>query len=76
MSRIDGPAIEPDIRNITVQLEVALAVLVTRLTKRLELAEIELVHVAMVRLDVVGDARRRHDPAIKAEFAERVLQEL
>jgi hypothetical protein len=64
MPRIDWPVIQSDIRCVTIQLEVALAILVTRLVERLELTEKELVQIAVVRLDVVGDRRWRHNPAL------------
>jgi hypothetical protein len=73
MQRIDRPAVQTDIRGVAVQLEMALPILVTPLAERLELAEKEFVHVAMMRLNVIGDDRGRHGPTLQTGLAEWVL---
>jgi hypothetical protein len=61
---IELPAIEANIGSEPVELNESLRAVVAVLAEAHERAEPELVKVAMVRLDVVGDLRRRDDAAL------------
>ena len=76
MARIQRPAIEADIRPETAQLDEPLRAVVTRLAERLERAEPKFVDVAMMRLDVIADCRRRDEAALEAELAQWMLEQL
>ena len=54
----------------------AMFVLVARLAKALQRPEAEGVPIAVVRLDVIGDGRRRHLAGLEASRAERLDAEL
>jgi hypothetical protein len=77
MQRINWPTIQADVRRITVNFHEALTAIVARLAQTLQLAQEELVGVAMMRFNVVSD-RCWHDLAatLQAEFAERMFAEL
>ena len=56
---VQRPSIQADIGAESVQLDESLPGVVTLLAKRLKRTEPELVDVALVRLDVIADCRRR-----------------
>jgi hypothetical protein len=74
MARIQRPAIETNIRPKPARLDQPLCGIVATLAERLEGPEPEFVDVAMMRLDVIADLRRRDDAALEAELAERMLK--
>jgi hypothetical protein len=74
--RIERPAIKTNVRPIPALLDEPLRRIVAFLAKRLKWPEPELVHIAMVRFDVVADRRRRDDVALEAKFTQRMFEEL
>jgi hypothetical protein len=69
MVRIEGPPIKANIPPKTTQLDEPLRAVVTPFAERLEWAEPELVHVPVMRLDVIADCRRGYYAALEAELA-------
>jgi hypothetical protein len=49
---------------------------VAGIAQALQLAEPEFVDVALMRLDVIDDRRRRHAPELSAVFAQRMQLQL
>ena len=76
VARVQRPSIQADIRAETVQFDESLRAVMTLLAQALKRTEPELVDVAMVRLDVVADRRRRDDAALQAILTERMLEQL
>ena len=76
VARVQRPSIQADIRAETVQFDESLRAVMTLLAQALKRTEPELVDVAMVRLDVVADRRRRDDAALQAILAKRVFEQL
>jgi hypothetical protein len=77
MQRVDRPPINPDIWSVAVGLQETFSAIVASLAQALKLPKEELVYVATMRLDMVGDCRR-HDltATLQAEFAQRMFAEL
>ena len=69
MARIERPTIDADVRPVPALLDEPLRRIVARLAEGLKRPEPELVHVTMMRLDVIRDPRRHHLAAAKAEPA-------
>jgi hypothetical protein len=76
MTRVQGPPIQTDIGGETARLDEPLGTVVATLAQALERAEPEFVDVAVMRLDVVADFRRRDDSALQAERAQRMFAQL
>jgi hypothetical protein len=76
MIRVERIAVEPDVAAITVQLDLTLSAVVTGLAQGLQLAQPELVDVAVMRLDVIADGRGLDDAALRAVRTERMLEQL
>ena len=58
------------------RLDKPLSAVVATLAEALERTKPEFVDVAVMRLDVIADCRRLDDAALKAEFAQRVFEQL
>jgi hypothetical protein len=76
MQRIKWPTVQTDVRRITVDFQKAFAAIVAKLAQALQLLEEELVHVAMMRLDVIRNRRRRDLAAAEAEPAKGMVTQL
>jgi hypothetical protein len=66
MPRIEWPAVEADIETIAVLLDLPLRDQMTIEAERVQLTGPELGNVALVRLNVIADYRRRDDGALQA----------
>jgi hypothetical protein len=73
---IKWPAIETNVRRVTVDFQEAFAAIVARLAQALQLPEEKLVHVAMMRLDVIRNRRRHYLAAAEAEPTKGMLTQL
>jgi hypothetical protein len=76
MKRIDWPAVQADVGGVTVDFQEAFAAIVARLAQALQLPKEELVHVAMMRLDMIRNPRRHHLAAAEAEPTKGMLTQL
>src|SRR5262245_43262213 len=76
MQRIKWPTIQTDVRRITVNFQEAFAAIMAGLAQALQLPEEKLVHIAMMRPDMIRDRRRYHLAAAEAEPAKRMLTQL
>jgi hypothetical protein len=76
MVRVERPSIQADIGAEPVQLDKSLRGVVTFLAKRLERAEPEFVDIALMRLDVITDLRRRDNALLQAILAKRMREQL
>ena len=76
MFGIGRPSVVADVIAITVQLDISFPRIVVRLAKRLQFAEPKFHRIAFVRLDVIGDRRRRDLAELEAKFAKRMFSEL
>jgi hypothetical protein len=76
MQRIKWPAIQTDVRRVTVDFQEAFAAIVARLAQALQFPKKKLVHVAMMRLDVIRDRRRHHLTATETESAKGMVTQL
>ena len=76
MVRISRKAVDADVVAIAPQLDLPLRRLVARLAQALQFAGDECGPIAAVRCDLIDHVRSRHDPALQAEFAQRVLPQL
>ena len=74
MARVQRPPIKANIRPIPALLDEPLRRIVALLTEGLKRAQPELVHVALVRLDVIADLRRGDDAALEAVLAQWMLE--
>jgi len=72
MPGIERPPIRADVETVAALLDQFLGAVMTRLARRLQLAEPELLDVAVVRLNVVTDGRRLDDATLEAKFAQRI----
>jgi hypothetical protein len=73
---IDRVPINTDIAAVTAQLDLPLRRIVTRLTQTLQLASDKVGPIAPVRRDVINHVRSRHDSALQAKLAQRMLHQL
>jgi hypothetical protein len=76
MPRVQRPPIQADIGAETVQLNEPLHAVVAALAQALERTEPELVDVAVMRLNVITDFRRRDDAALETERIKRMFAQL
>jgi hypothetical protein len=76
MEWIDRPTRKPNIRRVAVDFQEALSAVVARLAQALQLPQEELVHVAMMRLDMIRNRRWHHLAAAEAESAKGMLAQL
>ena len=76
MARVQRHAIKANIGAETVRLNEPLRGVVAALAQALERTEPEFVDVAVMRLDVIADCRRRDDSALQAERAQRMFAQL
>jgi len=67
MQRIKWPTVQTDVGRVAVDFHEALAAIMARLAQALQRSEEKLVHVAMMRLDMIRDRRRHHLAAAEAE---------
>jgi hypothetical protein len=76
MQRINRPTVETNVRRVTVDFQEALAAIMARLAQALQLPEEKLVHVAMMRLDMIRDRRWHHLATAEAEPAKGMVTQL
>ena len=76
MIRVERPSIKTDIGAETVSLDEPLRGVVAALAETLERTKPESVDVAVMRLDVIADFRRRDDTALQTKRAQRVFVQL
>jgi hypothetical protein len=76
MQWIKWPTIQADVRRVAVDFQEAFAAIVARLAQALRLPKEKLVHVAMMRRDMIRDRRRPHLAAAEAELAKGMLPQL
>ena len=76
MPWVDWPAVGADLCGIAPVLVSFLGALVMQLTKRLKLAEEELLLITFVRLDVVCDRCSIDVPIFQAHLAQRLRAQL
>jgi hypothetical protein len=76
MQRIKWPTVETDVRRVAVDFQETLAAIMARLTQALQLPEEKLVHVAMMRLDMIRDRSWHHLAAAETEAAKGMLTQL
>ena len=76
MARVERPTVQPNIRPVPALLHEPLRRVVALLAERLKRPQPKLVHVAMMRLDVIADLRRRDDAALEAILAQGMLEQL
>ena len=76
MQRIKWPTVQTDVRRVAVDFQEAFAAIMAGLTQALQLSKKELVHVAMMRLDMIRDRRRHHLAAAEAEPAKGMVTQL
>ena len=72
MARIEGPSVEACFLAETVRFLALLGAVVARLAKALQRAGVELVRVAAVPLDMVGDRRGYCLAALQVKGAKRL----
>src|SRR5262245_34656419 len=58
MQRIQWPTVQTDVRRVAVDFQEAFAAIMARLAQALQLPEVKLVHIAMMRLDAQSTTRR------------------
>src|SRR5262249_31265294 len=73
---ISRKAVDAYVTAIAAKLDLPLRRPMARLAQALQFASDELSPVAPMRHDVVYHARRRHDPALQTELAQRMLRQL
>jgi hypothetical protein len=76
MIGIERPPIKTNVGSEPTELEEPLGGVVTVLAERLERTEPELIDVAVMRLHVIADCRRRHDAALQAILTKWVFEQL
>jgi hypothetical protein len=76
MQRIEWPTIQTDVRRVAVDFQEAFAAVVAWLAQALQLPEEKLVHIAMMRLNVIRDRRGDHLAAAEAEPAKGMVTQL
>ena len=76
VARVQRPAIETNIGAETARLDEPLSTVVAALAQALERTKPEFVDVAVMGLDVIADFCRRHDAALRAILAQRMLEQL
>jgi hypothetical protein len=73
---VGWPAIIIDPEAVAAILDYALGPVVAFVAERLQLAQLEFVPVALVRLDMIGDTRGHGAADLTAYPAQRLIQEL
>src|SRR5262245_41524239 len=76
MARVQRPPIQADIGEETVRLDEPLRGVVAALAEALERTKPEFVDVAVMRLNVIADCRRRDDAALCTILTQRMLEQL
>jgi len=73
---IDWPTVLVYVLRAAIEVEQPLAAIVARLAQRLQCAEPKRIPVATMRLDVVGNGRRRGDATCEAHGAQSEVAKL
>jgi hypothetical protein len=76
MIRVGRVAVKTDVAAVAAQLDLPLGRVLARFAQTLQLASDKRGPITPVRLDMIDDIRRRHNPALKAELAQRMLHQL
>ena len=70
--RIERPAVRSDVETITALLDDLLSAVVARLAQRLKRPEPKLIHVTVVRLNMIADGSRLDNAARCAKSTKRL----
>ena len=76
MIGVQWPSVQSNIWAMATRLDEPLCRVMAPLAQALKRTEPEFVDIAVVRLDVIADRRRRDDAALQAEVAERMRKQL
>src|SRR5262245_13036679 len=76
MQRIKWPTVQTDVRRVAVDFQETFAAIMARLAEALQLPEEKLVHIAMMRIDMIRDRSQHHLAPAEAEPAKGVVTQL